>query len=221
MQPKRGQLTFGSQIRVLSAHSNGQSLAEILQEDEVDPMIIQGILARRPRLERAHTGRVQRRHLPLRDKLHILHSLDTGVSKRQLSHDFGTSPRTIGRIHNAREKLLAMDSNRVNLSVHRTLYPKYLEIENRVVDFISFARAQRLLVTMHFLQERARMTAESLQLDCFRASNGWLENFLRRTSVQQSFKLHGKGGSLLPTRHAEQLTGICCSIRGVKCMQYE
>ena len=98
--------------------------------------------------------------------------------------------------------------NRVSLDVRRNLYAKYPILEQRLVEFILFARQQRLPMSSKILTTRALAIASELGIEGFHASNGWLEKFIRRSPVQTSFKLHGKGGSVLPSSHVERMEQI-------------
>ena len=103
---------------------------------------------------------------------------------------------------------MAMDKNRVFLDVRRNLYATYPILEQRIVEFITFTRQQRLLVSSKLLTTRALTIASELDIEGFHASNGWLEKFIRKSPVQPSFKLHGKGGSVLPSSHVERMEQI-------------
>ena len=54
-------------------------------------------------------------------------------------------------------------------------------------------------MTSYHIKARALRAASILKTSGFRASNGWLQNFIRRSAIQRSFKLHGKGVLDLPT----------------------
>ena len=56
--------------------------------------------------------------------------------------------------------------------------------------------------------ERARIAAQTCDVQNFKASNGCIENFLRRTEVQNSVRLHGRGNSDLPANHSERMAEI-------------
>ena len=142
------------------------------------------------------------------DKLRIIQIRSRGVTKKAIKDQSNIFYRIIGRIEADKGQLLSMDKNKVRFSVQRCIALKYPEIEERVIEFISLARSQRLPVSMRLIRERALMTAESLKINSFKASPGWLEKFLRRTSVQPSFKLHGKGNSQLSKNHLTRIEEI-------------
>ena len=76
------------------------------------------------------------------------------------------------------------------------------------MNFINFVRSQRPPVAKIHIQACVRQAATNLSIPEFKASNGWLQNFLRRSGVQSSFMLHGKGGTQLTSRTAELISEI-------------
>ena len=99
----------------------------------------------------------------------------------------------------------AMDRNRVPICISGTLHAKYPALESRVTEFIEFASDQRMPVSMNLIQEHTKMTANITGITSFKASNGWLNQFLRRSTVQPSYKLSGKGNPSLPACHASAM----------------
>ena len=101
-----------------------------------------------------------------------------------------------------------MDKNRVSTSVKRTLYARYPTLDQQVIQFINFARSERLPVSMRLIQAQAKLAAENLDMTTVKASAGWLIRFLRCLSVQTSFKLRGKGNSFIPVGHADYMSSL-------------
>ena len=79
-----------------------------------------------------------------------------------------------------------------------TVKNQYPLIEAIVLDFVVYARSQRYPVASSQIKEYALRTAEQSNETRSRASNGWLQQFLRRFSSHHSLKLDGKRGSALP-----------------------
>ena len=84
MRPQSGLLTLSQQLRVVHVHREGQSLAELASANSVTVSVIQNVMNRRHRLERVHNKPAKRRHLPLGDKLRLLHLSDTGMAPVRL-----------------------------------------------------------------------------------------------------------------------------------------
>ena len=51
---------------------------------------------------------------------------------------------------------------------------------------------------MSIIVHQALLAAEKHNIENFKASNGWLQNFLRRNSIKPSRRLHGKAGDIDP-----------------------
>lgn len=70
------------------------------------------------------------------------------------------------------------------------------------------------------LQTRAQIVATQENIHGLKASKGFIQKFIRRSSVQRSLLLHGKGGSALPYNHVEMMkdvqdTSASCSHRNI------
>ncbi len=121
---------------------------------------------------------------------------------------FEVDPKTISRISKEVVKLMQLDKNGTPHNTKRPLYSKYPAMDRNVMQFIRFARSQRLPVTLSQIKQRALLTSERENLSGFRASNGWVRNLLRRSSVQTSFRLHVQGSVSLPAMHEEQMAAF-------------
>ena len=137
--------------------------------------------------------REQSKNLELGDKLRILHQYQVHKNQSQVARICKVHRKTVKSIHDKRILILADEANGIPFTVKRPLYAKYPAVEADVIDFIKYVSSKRLPVTSTHIKARALRAASKLNISNFSASNGWLENFLRRSAVQQSFKLHGKG----------------------------
>ena len=150
----------------------------------------------------------KRPRLPLAEKLQVLHYHSIGMKPVQIQSKFKISPRTFYRILESEENLRELDSNGESVYSKGTPHPKHPELESRVTEFVAFARNNRMPVSKSLIEERAVMTAEMLGITVFKASNGWLERYLRRSSIQPPYKLRGKGNAILPPCHTSRMVEI-------------
>ena len=81
------------------------------------------------------------------------------------------------------------------------LAARYPALEAELENFVSFAQHLRLPVTRNLIEERARIVTSTLGLLEFKASNGSIERFIRRSQVKNSVRLHGRGCPRIPTNH--------------------
>ena len=66
------------------------------------------------------------------------------------------------------------------------------------MELIRFTRRERLPVTGPLIEAYGMKVAAAHNITIFKALNGSLERFLRRSPVQPSFKLHAQGSAALP-----------------------
>ena len=76
-------------------------------------------------------------------------------------------------------------------SLRRALRSRNLEIEKDVIETVTRLRSQHAPVTMSLIMKRALESAQTHNLNEFKASRGWLEKFLRRNKVRASVRLYG------------------------------
>ncbi len=94
------------------------------------------------------------------------------------------------------------------LTVKRKLNAKHPEIDSEILNFLRVARKIRLPVTRQLMQERAKLTASSNGIIRFKGSNGYIEKFIRRSSVRSSVCSHAKGGWKPPANHLERMENL-------------
>ena len=116
-------------------------------------------------------------------------------NKTKVAGVCGISRQPVRKIWNNRNILLENEKNSSFLDAKRPLNAMYPAIEARVMYFICYVRSQCLPVTSSHVKQYARNAAADEGITKFKASNGWLEKFLRQSSIQPSLWLHGKGGN--------------------------
>ena len=94
------------------------------------------------------------------------------------------------------------------MKTKKELFAKYPEVDPELEAFIDFARSLGLPVTRELMQKRALTTAMTKGITNFKASNGYIENFMRRASIQISVRLYGRNGSTTPKGHEERMNQI-------------
>ena len=115
---------------------------------------------------------------------------------------FGLSRFAIARVKNAEAETQEQEMKGCAYSLKCPLYAKYSEIYVELIEFMRFVQSQRLPVSRSTLQYRAGMAADSHDFTAFKASNGYIQRFLRRSPIGKSIRLHGKGSSFVPMDHA-------------------
>lgn len=67
--------------------------------------------------------------------------------------------------------------------------PQHEEIDKALLDWFRKARSKNIPITGPMLQEKATRIAEALDVsgEQFKASNGWLDHFKKRTGIKAKF----------------------------------
>ena len=73
------------------------------------------------------------------------------------------------------------------LKAKRMLAARHPALEAELENLVSFARHLRLPVTRNLIQEQARISASTLGLSDFKASNGNIEKFTRKSQIKIQF----------------------------------
>ena len=201
-------VNLSKKLEVLRSVDSGKSRSEIASEFGIDVQTITTIIGQRAKLETTRFKKKSRISLTLADKMRVAHFLNKDHSISQTAEKFGLSKRTVRRIRDNQSNYLAVEASGAHINSHRPLKARYPVIDQGVFEFAAFLRDQRIPVSLGLLQTRARMIAEKHNISAFRASRGWISRFLRRTGVQLSLKLHGKGGSSLPEGHSTRMSEI-------------
>ena len=183
-------LAYGEKLLILRQRESGVSTISIANQLNTTEFAVEKVLDLRERLENVPERRNVRNNLTLEDKLLVLHYVDKEKLRSNIASEFKVHPRSISRISKKRTWLIEQDRKGVPKDIKRPLYVTFPAIENVVIEFIRFARAERLPVTLRLIQECAGKEAETLNILNFHASRGWVEKFLRRSPVQPSFRLH-------------------------------
>ena len=187
-------MMLSKKLEILRYISDGHNLAQAAQKFEIDCESVKRIVDQRARLEKVPMKSKQRNNLKLKQKIQVLHFVQSGYSVPQAAKKFDVHPRTVMRILVQKNELYDMEAQGAPVDVTRVLKGRYPDVERDVLEFIGFIRKERLPVTLSLIQTRALLSAEVRQHNDFKASRGWVAKFLRRTGVQPSFRLHGKGG---------------------------
>ncbi|GBM80855.1 hypothetical protein AVEN_205056-1 [Araneus ventricosus] len=106
--------------------------------------------------------------------------------------------------------VLNSNENLKNLKFRKT---ETSEIDEVLMKWFRSARAKDIPVSGVLLQEKAREVGESLGLETFKASNGWLENF--RTCHNISFKqICGEEKSVNPNEVTDWIRKLKSLLKG-------
>ena len=191
-------LHLSDKLHVIRMVDDGITPQAVANQFDVTVDKVLSIMQTRHTLESMDKSPSKRFNLSLGDKLRVIHMMDIHKNQTTVGRICKIHRRTVKNVLDKRESILSADIKGIPTNVKRPLKAKYLAVDNAVIDFINFARSQRLPVTSSHVQACALKAAKQHNIPSFSASNGWLHRFLRRSPVQPSFKFHGKGGTALP-----------------------
>ena len=92
----------------------------------------------------------------------------------------------------SRESIHAAEIAGTTIDVERPLRAMCPTIDHAVIEFINFARCERLPVTSNHIKPCDEDAAKRCKIQSFCASIGCLLKFLLRSPEQSSFKMHEK-----------------------------
>ena len=97
------------------------------------------------------------------------------------------------RVQKSEYCILQQESLRVLHGVKRQLYARLSAVDAELMELLQFGRSQGLPVSRSILKERGRIAENRLDLYEFKASNGYIDRFIRRNAIQKSICLLAKG----------------------------
>ncbi|GBM59511.1 Tigger transposable element-derived protein 4 [Araneus ventricosus] len=131
----------------------------------------------------------KRKILNLKEKIDVLKVIEKEkLSVRRLSERFHVGKTQISELLKDKEgirKVWVLNSNE-HFKKLKSRKIEISEIDEVLMKWFRSARAKNIPVNGVLLQEKAREVGESLGLETFMASNGWLEKFRTRHNI--SFK---------------------------------
>ena len=205
-------LNLGERLHVLRMTDSGIMFQAVANQFETSVSTVAVIVQSRSWLKNFCNPQTARHNLALNENIKLLHNQEKHRNATLVGSRFKGRRKTLMHHWMNREKILDMVRREHTGQVKRPLKAKHPEIDNEVVDFIRFTRHSRLPVTSGLVKFCARKSAVNNGIHDFSASNGWLGNFVRRSSIQPSFKFLGKVHSELPPTTAARMREICNTV---------
>ena len=140
----------------------------------------------------------QRVELTLSDKVKLIKDHDTlpKPSQRQLAEKYQVGKSTVGDILRKKDTYLEQFELNANSNKQRfNTNCKFFDINDVVWKWFSSARSKGIPISGPIIQEKALQFATELNIPDFKASNGWLDRWRTRYSVN-AFKVSGESASV-------------------------
>uniref|UniRef100_A0A8C5Q753 HTH CENPB-type domain-containing protein n=1 Tax=Leptobrachium leishanense TaxID=445787 RepID=A0A8C5Q753_9ANUR len=157
----------------------------------------------------SHTFK-KRRDSTLAEKVKILELLQQPkASQSSVARNMGLSQSTISRVMKKRDEILERWKHNENPSRKRNRPFKHAKVDEALLEWLLFAKANKLPISGPILMRRAEAIAQEIGCPQFKASNGWLWRWKERyrlfyrTEVLPGEKKHidigqGQGIKILP-----------------------
>ena len=205
-------------LDILTRSHNSISNSTISESVGCTIETVHPIVSQRSRIAKCSSSRLARGYLELKDKLKVIFLGESGTPRQEILGQFSISPQIFRRVVHKKDVLQSHAKNGRLMKTKKELYAKYAKVEADLEDFIAFVRSLGFPVTQELMQQRALTTAITKGITNFKASNGYIENFMRRAGIQISLRLLRGGGSTIPNVHKERMNQIqeICSMYSLR-----
>ncbi|XP_053390017.1 tigger transposable element-derived protein 4-like [Mercenaria mercenaria] len=130
------------------------------------------------------TSKRDRKCLTLEDRVKCLKLLELGKSSCVVAAKIGVGRMQVQNVLKRKREIMEEYESNGNLSLKRLKRDtEYSDINSLVYRWFLDATARLFPVSGPLIQEKARTFAQDLGFVDFKASNGWLESFLKRNNI--------------------------------------
>lgn len=127
------------------------------------------------------SSRKRKISLSFKDKAIILKLLDDKLKKQKdIAAEYGISDTTISNWKKNKDQIFKMADLKLAKAKSKVTNGKHPELENAVLEFMRIIRDHRFPINAYVIKEKAKEIAISLNIDDFKASDGWYTGFKNR-----------------------------------------
>lgn len=141
--------------------------------------------------------------LSISDRLMVLKRLDRGEKQSKIVQELGLSKSQVSRIYCDRVKLKKIEQDKsVPLKSKLALAKaKHPELDDAIFKWFVHiqhpsGKCKPLPLTRDLIKKRALQEGKRLNINDFRASDGWFRNWRWRLGIGKSVRLHGEAGDV-------------------------
>ncbi|KAL3251163.1 hypothetical protein MRX96_017770 [Rhipicephalus microplus] len=158
-----------------------------------------------------------RKPLTLEEKLRMIEEAEkrSGATKASIARDLNISESSLKTILPKKDSIL-LNAAKFGLNKNATKGGKYAAMEAAFVEWLRQARSSEIALDGAMLKEKAETVALRCGIDDFKASNGWLDRFKKRSGVVYS-RCCGESSSVSSDTVENQLQPLDAGI--IKCMK--
>ena len=126
----------------------------------------------------------ERKNRDFDQKLLILEEIDKKVDGKEICARFNLAKSSLSKIVSDREKIYsALASGKFTSKSKRICTAKFEDVEELLFEWYQNVRTSNIPVSGDVLKEKAISIVQEFEIVDFKASDGWLSNFLRRFNL--------------------------------------
>ena len=139
----------------------------------------------------------KRKELTLQEKVDVIAYKDKNpaIGIREIAEKFQCGKTQIQSTLRDKRKLLDKFATNGNAASKRARMCRFQDIDSAMFEWFRMARSKNIPVSGPMLQAKAVAVAEQMQLENFKASNGWLEKFKTRYKIK-GMTVSGESGEV-------------------------
>ena len=139
----------------------------------------------------------KRKELTLQEKVDVIAYKDKNpaIGIREIAEKFQCGKTQIQSTLRDKRKLLDKFATNGNAASKRARMCRFQNIDSAMLEWFRMARSKNIPVSGPMLQAKAVAVAEQMQLENFKASNGWLEKFQTRYKIK-GMTVSGESGEV-------------------------
>lgn len=121
----------------------------------------------------------------VKDKVRIINFVENNPNRtrKDIANELQVSEPTLSRICSKKAEILKEAASGELSNCKRKRLSEYPDLEKSLFIWFKQTRDKDIPVSGTLLKEKAKKFADSLKIDDFKASNGWLDGFKKRHSI--------------------------------------
>lgn len=126
----------------------------------------------------------KRKAITLETKVDIIKAVGKGQKQSELCHEYSLSKSTIGTILSSKDKLMeAFEQNTFKSDRKKVRHSDFKHLEEALSTWYRQLRAKNVPLNGPIMIEKATKFAADMNLQNFKASQGWFDNLKKRNNI--------------------------------------
>ena len=125
----------------------------------------------------------KRKVLTLEQRVEVIRLIESGKSSRIVAEQFGVGKTQVQQTLKRKAELMTEYEGNANPAAKRQRKTQNADINDLTWKWFKDCSARRVPISGPLIKEQAKRFAEDLGVESFKASNGWLDSFLKRHNI--------------------------------------